>query len=157
MTWRQRHLVDISRIPGTDDQPPRIRIALDHVDHVGDLVDAAAVRRRPGAPLRSIDRAEIAIGVGPFVPDRNAIVFQILDVGVAFEKPQQFVNDRFQRQLLGGQHRKAGGQIEAHLMAEDRQGAGAGAVMLFRAVSENPFEQVVILIHGVTLRALGEA
>jgi hypothetical protein len=33
-------------------------------------------------------------------------------------------------------------------MAEDRQRAGAGAVVLFRAVRENPFEQVVILIHG---------
>jgi hypothetical protein len=60
----------------------------------------AAVRRRPRAPLRSIDRAEIAILVGPFVPDRNAVVFQIFDVGVAFEKPEQFVDDRFQRQYF---------------------------------------------------------
>ena len=42
-------------------------------------------------------------------------------------------------------------KIEAHLMAEDRQRAGAGAVVLLRAVGEDPFEQVVILIHGVGL------
>jgi hypothetical protein len=151
MARRQRHLVDIGRIPGADDQPPRIRIATDHVDDIGDLVDAAPVRRRPGPPLRSIDRAEIAIGVGPFVPDRNAVIPEVFDVGVAFEKPQQLVHDRFQRQLLGGQHRKSGRQIETHLVAEDRQRTGAGTVVLFRAVGENPFEQVVILIHGVTL------
>src|ERR1700730_18029089 len=148
MTRRQRHLVDIGRIPRAHDQAPRIRIAPDHVDDVGDLVDAAPVRRRPGSPLRSVDGAEIAIGVGPFVPDRNAMVLEIFDVGIAGEKPQQLVHDRFQRQLLGGQHRESGGQIEAHLMAEYRQRAGAGAVALLRAVRENPFEQIVVLVHA---------
>ncbi len=148
MARRQRHLVDIGRIPGRDDQPPRIRIALDHLDDVRNLVDLAAVRRWPGAPLRAIDRPEIAIGVGPFVPDRDAIVVEIFDVGVAFEEPQQFMHDRLQRQPLGGQHRKAGRQVETHLVPEHRQRAGAGAVMLFRAVRENPFKQVVVLNHG---------
>jgi hypothetical protein len=63
------------------------------------------------------------------------------------------VHDGFERQLLGGQHRESGGQIEAHLMAEDRQGAGAGAVVFFHAVGKNTFEQIVILIHRVTLSA----
>ena len=106
--------------------------------------------------MRPVDRAEIAIGVGPFVPDRNAVVLEIFDVGIAFEKPQQFVHDGFQRQLLGGQYRKTGGQIEAHLMAEYRQRAGAGAVVFFRAVRENPFKQIVVLIHGV-MSGLGDA
>ena len=52
---------------------------------------------------------------------------------------------------------KPGDQIEAHLVAEDRQRAGAGAVVLLRAVGENPFEQVVILVHGVTLWTLEKA
>ena len=156
MTRRQRHLVDVGRIPRAHDQPPRIRIAPDHVDDIGDLVDASPIRRRPGAPLRSIDRAEIAVGVGPFVPDRNAVVFEIFDVGVAFEEPQQFVDDRFQRQLLGGQHRKAGRQIEAHLVAEDRQRPGAGAVGFLHAVAEDPFEQVVILISWRCVAGLQE-
>jgi len=57
----------------------------------------------------------------PIVPDRNAVIPEIFDVGIAGQKPQQLVHDRFERQLLGGQHRESGGQIEAHLMAEDRQ------------------------------------
>src|SRR5665213_4076910 len=61
MARRQRPLVDVRRVPGADDQPPRIRIAPDHVDDVGNLVATAPVRRRPGSPLRSVNRAEIAI------------------------------------------------------------------------------------------------
>jgi hypothetical protein len=34
-------------------------------------------------------------------------------------------------------------------MAEYRQRAGAGAVVFFRAVRENPLKQIVILVHGV--------
>ena len=69
-----------------------------------------------------------------------------------FEKPEQLVHDRLQRQPLGGQHREARRQIEAHLVAEHRQRAGAGAVVFLRTVGEDAFEQVVVLVHGVPLR-----
>src|SRR3546814_4430562 len=88
------------------------------VEDQGDLVDVAAVRRRPGAPLRAIDRAQLALRVGPVVPDADAVALQVGDVGVALEEPQQFVDDRFQVQLLGGQQREALGQVEAHLVAD---------------------------------------
>ena len=39
------------------------------------------------------------------------------------------------------------GQIEAHLMAEDRAGAGAGAVALFHAVAKGFIHQIEILAH----------
>ncbi len=52
-------------------------------------------------------------------------------------------------QLLGGDQRKAGGEIEAHLMAEHRARAGAGAVVLFRAVGEDMLHQFKILPHGL--------
>ena len=38
---------------------------------------------------------------------------QVGDVGVAAQKPEQFVDDRAQMQPLGGQQRKALGQVEA--------------------------------------------
>src|SRR5581483_10945503 len=94
-------------------------------------------------------RPEVAILVGPFVPDGDAVVLQISDVGVAFEEPEQLMHDRLQRQPLGGQHRKTRRQVEAHLVAEDRQRPGAGAVVLLRAIGEDAFKQVVVLVHGV--------
>src|SRR5712664_4247138 len=59
MTRRQRHLVDIGRIPRAHDQAARIRITPDHVDDVGNLVDAASVRRRPRSPLASAHSFQI--------------------------------------------------------------------------------------------------
>ena len=35
-----------------------------------------AVRGRPAAPLHAVDRAEVAVVVGPFVPDRDAALLQ---------------------------------------------------------------------------------
>jgi hypothetical protein len=47
MAWRQRHLVDVSRIPCRDNQAARIGIALDHPDYIADLIDRLSVVRRP--------------------------------------------------------------------------------------------------------------
>ena len=49
------------------------------------------------------------------------------------QEPEQLVDDRLEVQLLGGDERKAGGQIEAHLVAEHAERAGAGAVGLAHA------------------------
>jgi hypothetical protein len=83
----------------------------------------------------AIDRPEIAVFVGPFVPDRNAVFLEIGDIGLALQEPQQLVDDRLEMQLLGREDRKALGQIETHLIAEDRARAGAGAVAAVGAVS----------------------
>ena len=155
MARRQRHLVDIGRVPGRDDEAARIRVVADLFDHVGELIDRAPVRRRPGAPLAAVDRAEIAVLVRPLVPDAHAVVLQIAHVGVAGDEPEQFVDDRFEMQLLGRDHRKAVRQIEAHLMAEHRQRAGAGAVALLGAVGEDAFHQLVVLAHGAAFDRVG--
>ena len=147
MAGRQRHLVDVGRVPGGDDQPARIRIALDHLDDMADLVDGLAVLRRPRAPLLAVDRPEVAALVGPFVPDAHAVLVEIFDVGVAGQEPEQLVDDRFEVQLLGGEQRKAVVELKAHLMAEHRERAGAGAVVLFHATAKDMFHQVEVLAH----------
>src|SRR6185503_15333511 len=82
-------------------------------------------------------------------PDGDAMLVEISDVGVAGQEPEQLVDDRFQMQLLGGGDRKPFAEVEAHLMTEDRSRASAGAVMLLRAVGKDPFQQVMILAHGL--------
>jgi hypothetical protein len=147
MARRQRHAVDFRRIPGGDDQAARVRIAANFRKHVGELIDGGAVRRRPGAPLPAVDRTEIAVLVGPFVPDGDAMLVEIFDVGVAAQEPEQFVDDGFDVQLLGGDQREAGSEIEAHLMAEHRARANTRAVALFHALGEHAFHKVEILAH----------
>jgi hypothetical protein len=51
-------------------------------------------------------------------------------------------------ELLGGEQRKAFGQIEAHLPAEDREGAGAGAVVLAVAAFRHVAHEFEVLSHG---------
>ena len=85
------------------------------------------------------------------------MLVEIFDVGVAGQEPEQLVDDRFQVQLLGGRERKALGEVEAHLVPENRERAGAGAVALLHALGEDAFHQIEILAHrrGSRQRRLG--
>ena len=147
MARRQRHRVQFPRVPRRHDLPPRRRIGADIRDQSPDLVDMTAVRRLPVAPLLAVDGAEIAVLVGPFVPDAHLAVLQPAHVGVAAQEPQQLDDDRSQVELLGGQHRKPLRQIEAHLVAEHAERARAGPVHLPRARIEHAAHQVEILLH----------
>ena len=104
----------------------------------------------------AVDGAEVAVLVGPLVPDRHAVVVQVLDVGAALKEPEQFVNDRAKVKLLRRDKRKAFRQIEAHLVAEDGSRAGACAVGLVRAVFVYVAHQGLVLIarHGAVSRML---
>ncbi|MNE28858.1 hypothetical protein D3C80_1223160 [compost metagenome] len=149
MAGRQGHVVHVGRVPGADDVTAAVGIGLEAVDQLLDLVDALAVRRGPGAPLLAIDGAEVAVLVGPFVPDADAVVFQPADIGLATEEPQQLDEDRARVQLLGGQKGEALGQVKTDLTTEDAERPGAGAVVAAHAVVENVAQQVEILPFGV--------
>ena len=148
MAGRELHLVEIGDIPGRHDEAPRIGITPDFVDHPRDLVARRPVGGLPRAPLLAIDRPQVPARIGPLVPDRDSILFQIGNVGVASEEPQQFMDDGFQMQLLGRDQRKALPEIEAHLVAEDGFRARARPVGLGHALGEDAAEEVLILAHG---------
>ena len=145
---RKRHAVDLGDVPCADDQPARVRIALDLVHDLRDLVDMPAVGRRPATPLASVYGTQIAVGVGPFVPDRHAVLAQVGDVRIAAQEPQQLVDDRPQVQPLGRQHGEALAQVEAHLVAERADRARTGPVAFHRTVRLDMSEQVEVCFHG---------
>ena len=80
--------------------------------------------------------AEVAVGIGPFVPYAYTVFLQVVHVCVAGEEPQQFVYDRFEMQFLGCDQRKSVGEIETHLVAEHRFRARAGTVGFHGSVFE---------------------
>ena len=151
---RQRHLGDVGRVPGRDDQPAadrRVGSALTAwipSIRLRDLVDRPAVRGVPRPPLLAVDRAELAVLVGPLVPDRDLVLPQVGDVGRAAEEPDQLVDDRAEGDLLGGDERKPLAQVEPDLAAENAERAGAGAVGLLDPVVEDSLHQVEVLPHG---------
>ena len=124
--------------------PARVRVGLEVLDELGDLVDVAAVGRRPGAPLDAVNGAEFAVGVGPFVPDGDALVLHPFHVRVAAQEPQQLHRHGLEVHPLGGDQREALAQVKAHLAAEHTQGAGPGPVRFVRAVVQDIAQQVFI-------------
>ena len=106
--------------------------------------------------MRAVDRPEIAGLVSPFVPDRNAVGLEVGGVRAARQEPQQLVDYRFPVKLLGGQEREALGQIEAHLMAEQAQRAGARAVAALNTPFAHQTQKIEISLHRL-IRFRGRA
>src|SRR5690606_11446138 len=147
VTRRQRHPLELADVPCADDDPPRVRISADQLDRARDLIDLARVGGLPPAPLRTVDRPELAPLVRPLVPDRHAVALQVLDVGVPGEEPQKLVDDRAHMQLLRRQQREAVREIEAHLMAEHAECPGSGAVAFPHAALAYRPQQIKVLPH----------
>ena len=97
----------------------------------------AAIGAWPRAPLETINRTKVSIGVGPFVPDGDFVIGQVFDVGIPFKKPKEFVDDGTQVQFLGGEGGKAVGKIETHLVTENADGTGASTVFFLNTVVED--------------------
>ena len=72
-----------------------------HLDkHLTELIDGPAIGGLPGPPLRSVDRPEISLGVGPLIPDGDTVLLEISRVGVTPDEPQQLMDDRLQMHFL---------------------------------------------------------
>ena len=148
MAWRQGHAVYLADVPGRNDVAPGVRVAADAVHDARDLIDRSAVRGRPAPPLRAVDRTQLSVLVGPLVPDGHAVGVEVADVRRALEKPQELVNDRAHVDRLRGHHRESRREVEAHLVAEDAQRAGAGAVAPAHPVLADVAHQVEVLLHA---------
>lgn len=84
---RQSHLVEFADVPGADDEPAACWIVPDLLDDLLNLVNRAAIRCSPIAPLSPVDPAEVALFVGPFIPNRDPVLVQVFDIGIAAQEP----------------------------------------------------------------------
>ena len=75
------------------------------------------------------------------------MLIEVFDIGVAAEEPEQFVDNRFEMELFGGEQRKSVSQREARLSAEDAIRAGAGAVVFEFAAVEHQSQEIEVLNH----------
>src|SRR5690606_18505595 len=125
---RERHVWHVGGVPGRDDEPARIGIRADLLDHLADLVDLPAARGGPGTPLHAIDGSELPVLIRPFVPDGDAVLAKPLHVALAAQEPEQLDRDGLEVHPLGGDEREALSEVEADLATEDAAGAGAGAI-----------------------------
>src|ERR1019366_1950788 len=129
MTRRQCHSCNLGRIPRTYDQASRIGITLDFINQPLYLISCFSVCPLKRAPLFPIHRPQFSLLIGPLIPDMDVVLLQIVYVGIALQKPEQFINNGSCMQLLCGHKWEACTQIEAHRMAENAQGSGSCAVL----------------------------
>ena len=147
MAGGQGHGIHIGDVPGRNDVPPGLRVAAQGFDHTSELIHVSSVRGRPGTPLITVDGSEVAVSVGPFIPDGDAVLMQPGDVGVASQEPQQLAKNRPGVHTFGGQQRKSFGQVESHLVAEDAAGTGAGAIAAVGSVGHDTAQQIQVNLH----------
>jgi hypothetical protein len=150
------HLLDVRHVPGTDDVAAAVRVRFDAVDEAGDLIVRLRLRcALPAPPLRAIDGTEVAVFIGPFIPNGDFVVAQVLHVGVSLQEPEQFMNDGAQVQLLGGDEREGGAEIVAALLAKNGVRARAGAVLTVASVIEHFAQQAVVFFHRPDIAGCG--
>ncbi len=143
------HISQIRNVPRTYDDAAAVRLFSDEANGFGHLVVLDAVRSGPTAPLFPIHWAEVPVLIGPLVPDANAVVPEVANVGVSLQEPQQLVNNRRDVNALCGHERKAFAEVETHLMAEDAQGARARPVFLLDAFIKHTPDQVEVGVHAL--------
>ena len=146
------HEMEFGGVPGRDDEAAAVRIFLNVLDNSGDLIDDGAVRAAPGAPLRAIDAAEVAVFIGPFIPDGDLVFLEGADVCIALEEPKEFVDDGAEVEFFCGEEGEGVAEVEAFLRAENRKCAGAGAVGFWSAGFEDEAEEAMVLLHGTGWR-----
>src|ERR1700676_1284119 len=81
--------------------------------------------------------------------------FQVVDIGVPLQKPEQFINDTFHMYFLGGCQWKSFLEIEPHLIPETTLCAGAGAIRFMNTFIQNMLKKIEVLLHGCKLVNVG--
>ena len=147
VTGREGHEGEFSRIPCANNQPPAVRVRSDLRHHRADLVERGTVRFPPVPPLRAIDASEVARFIRPLVPNRHPVFPQVGDIRFAFEKPEQFMNDRTQVQLFRRDQWKPIPQIEPFLRPENRIRPRTRAIGFRFSFLENETKEPLILLH----------
>jgi hypothetical protein len=129
VTRWQIYVVSLTWIPTGDDQPSRIRIALDGLNKVCDLVYAVAFRivTTERAPEIAVYRSQISdiapeplsvCFISPLCPDINAFLAEVLLVRVAGQEPEQLFCHPAKGYSLRCDYGKACAQIESGLITE---------------------------------------
>ena len=132
--WAHRLIGKVLDVPSVEEDATAVRVRLERVDDVVDLIDGLAVLGRPGRPLLAVDRAEVTVFSCPLIPDADTMLLQPFGIRVTIQEPDHLVDDALEMQLLGGEQREAIFQVVAELATKDTQRACAGAIAFLDAI-----------------------
>lgn len=137
MAWAQVHVGQVSHIPCIHNYAPAVGVGFQLVQHVLYLVVCLTICSGPATPLVAIYRPQIALFIGPFIPYAYPMFFQPRNVGIALQKPQQFVDNRFQMHFFSSEQGKTLTQVETHLIAKATDSTGTRPVAFGNAIGQN--------------------
>ena len=136
-------------------------MVLDQIEHIANLIDGAIWiirrRRRPAAPLRTIHGAQIAVLIGPFIPNMHIVFLQPTHIRGTLQEPQQLIGKSLEKHRFRSEQRKILAQVESHLLAEQTDGARARAIGLQRALRQDTTHQILIWHGNAGFRACRNA
>ena len=169
VTRRQRHLVQVCRVPGAHDDPPVVRLRLDPVDDLGQLVHplAAVVGRHVDvlgsevSPLEAVHGAEVSLlplgeadaveelSTAVPVPDPHILLLQLLRVSRASDEPEELLSDASVENFLGCEQRERSiPERISHLSSKERESPRASPVVSLHSW------QILRLKPVLTIRSL---
>ena len=64
----------------------------------------------------------------PFIPNINPVTYEVRNIGIPLEKPEQFVDNTFEMNLLGSEERKAFAKVATKLVTKNAPGTGTSAI-----------------------------
>ena len=127
------HFGQVGYIPCVHDHAAAVGIGLYLVQYVFYLVVDLTISACPAAPLMAIYRPQAAVLIRPFIPYAYSMFFEISNIGIALQEPQQLIDNRLQVQLFSGHQGETLLQVEPHLVTKTAGGACAGTVGFFGA------------------------
>ena len=142
MTRRQRHLIDLSHVPCGDDHATGIGIILQLIQHILDLVYRTSFIVGPRAPLVTIHGTQFSILISPLVPDADTVFLEVFHVGIAFQEPEQFVDDTLQMEFFRGQQGEPIVEVITTLGTKDADGTCSCTVTFLSAFCQDAVEDV---------------
>lgn len=89
------------------------------------------------------------------IPDLNATITEVLGVGATTNKPEELLGNATPEDTFGGEEREdVVAQVEAHLRAKEREGAGASAILPLDAARHDLGNQIQVLIFSMSVKLI---
>src|ERR1017187_3616437 len=154
MAGRQLAGSCVAWFPCGDDHAAAVRLLPQGVDDELDLIHLAHLPSTAGVlvwvgeppPVTAVGGFEIAVGIGPGIPNLRVLA-EVANVVFPGEIPEQLAQHGRPVDFLGGQQGKSLGQNDGVVDAEARNRVDPRAALLEFAVVENEPHQIQILFH----------
>mmetsp|Transcript_4269 Transcript_4269/g.9220 ORF Transcript_4269/g.9220 Transcript_4269/m.9220 type:complete len:224 (-) Transcript_4269:655-1326(-) len=156
-----------SRVPGRNNHATVVRVVLDCIDKLRNLVNALTgvvivhglVLCTKVTPLKTVNRTKVAlltIGQAKLIkvlarsisiPNVDVLFLKCLGTGVARDKPQQFLSNTTPKDALGSQKRNCVvAKAETHGSSKRREGSGSSTVTAVIAILKHIAYHIKVLI-----------